>query len=245
VSRIAAALVIGDEILSGKVQDQNVAYLGRELFRIGVRLRKVVVCPDDVDTIVADLDALRAAHDVVFTSGGVGPTHDDVTIAAVARAFGVGVTRSSEMERMVRGHFKDRTTEAHLRLADVPEGAALVRNAAVPWPTVHIGNVYVLPGVPEIFRVKLDVLSERLADEGDAGFVSRAVYSDHDEWDLAPILERLVTEHPRVAIGSYPKFRGADYKVKLTFDGTDPGEVDRAADALVAALPPNRVVRRD
>jgi molybdenum cofactor synthesis domain-containing protein len=245
VSRTAAALVIGDEILTGKVQEQNVAHLGHALFRIGIRLRKVVVCPDDVDEIVGELNAMRAQFDHVFTSGGVGPTHDDVTIRAVARAFDVEVTRSPEMERLIRAHFAEATTEAHLRLADVPAGASLVRNAEVPWPTVHLGNVFVLPGVPEIFRMKLGVLRELLGREGEGRFISRAVYADSDEWDLAPILDRLVQEHPGVAIGSYPRFRGGDYKVKLTFDGTDPGTVDKAADALVAALPPERIIRRD
>lgn len=243
MSRTAAALVIGDEILSGKISEANVAYLARTLFGLGIRLRKVVVCPDEIDAIVGELDALRAAHDHVFTSGGVGPTHDDLTIAAVARAFGRDVVRSPEMERLIRDHFGDRTTDAHLRMADMPAGSRLVRTARVPWPTVQIDNVFVLPGVPEIFRVKLDAIAQILP-RGEESFVTAAVYTSCEEWDLAPILRSLVAGHPDVAIGSYPRFDDGDYAVKLTFDGVDRAAVDRAADALVDALPAERIVGR-
>jgi molybdenum cofactor synthesis domain-containing protein len=173
LARTAAALIIGNEILTGKVQEQNVAFLAKELFALGVALRRVVVCVDEIDVIVADLDALRTTHDVVFTSGGVGPTHDDVTIAAIAKAFGRKVVRAPEMEWLIRKYYAERVTDGHLRMADVPEGATLVRSAEMPWPTVQIENVYVLPGVPEIFRAKFPVLRDRLRE--GAPFVSRAV----------------------------------------------------------------------
>jgi molybdenum cofactor synthesis domain-containing protein len=239
MTRTAAALVIGNEILTGKIQESNVAFLAKELFALGVRLRRVVVCPDEVSVIAADLTALREAHDVVFTSGGVGPTHDDVTIEAVAQALDREVVRSAELERLVRGYFGARTTEEHLRMADVPAGAELIRSGEMPWPTVAVENVYVFPGVPEIFRAKFPVIRDRLRT--DAPFVSRAVYAHADEFELAPLLDAVAAAHPAVAIGSYLRWGKADYRVKLTIDGSDRSAVDQAVEALLAGLPPDQL----
>lgn len=239
--KTAAALIIGNEILTGKVQEENVAFLARELFGLGVVLRRVIVCPDEMDDIVADLNELRRRHDLVVTSGGVGPTHDDITIDAVARAFGRDVVRSAEVEALIRHHYGDRVTAGHLRMANMPEGAQLVRSPELPWPTIHLENVYVLPGVPAIFRRKFDAIRPRLG--GEIPFVSRAVYTLCDEGEVAALLQRLTVEHPEVAIGSYPRFRDPEYRVKITFDGRDPAVVDAAADAFVTALDPAKLVR--
>lgn len=243
MTRTAAALVVGNELLTGKVQEGNVAFLGQELFALGVALRRVVVCPDDEATIAADLDALRAAHDLVFTSGGVGPTHDDVTVPAVARAFGRALVRDARVERMIREHFGARTTEGHLRMAELPEGAELVHSDTIPWPVLRIENVYVLPGVPEIFRLKFELVRDRLGR--DAPFVSRAIYTRCDEGEIAALLERVERAHPGVAIGSYPRFRDPDYSVKLTFDGRDEARVREALEACLRELPPDKVVRAE
>jgi molybdopterin-biosynthesis enzyme MoeA-like protein len=239
----AAALIIGNEILTGKVQEQNVVFAARELFGLGVVLRRVIVCPDDLHVIVDDLNALRATHDVVFTSGGVGPTHDDITLDAVAMAFGRKLVQSTEMADRIRAHYGDRVTEGHLRMANMPEGAELVRSAQVPWPTVHIGNVYVLPGVPQIFRRKFEAIRPRL--EGNTPFLSRAVYTQFDEGEVASLLHRLVEDHPAVTIGSYPQWQDPAFRVKVTFDGRDAPSVDAAADAFVAASDPAMIVRRE
>lgn len=241
MARTAAALIIGNEILTGKVEEANLGYLAKELFALGVSLSRVIVCPDEVDVIVSDLNALRAAHDVVFTSGGVGPTHDDVTLEAVGKALGRQIVRSREIEQMIRHYFGDRTTEDHLRMADVPEGAMLVRNADVPWPTVIVENVYVFPGVPEIFRVKFPVLRDRL--RADAPFVSRSLYTTCDEFELAGPLSQVAADHPEVTIGSYLRWKEPDYKVKLTFDGRDRAAVERAFDAMCANIPADKLVR--
>ncbi|MCA9529020.1 MAG: competence/damage-inducible protein A [Myxococcales bacterium] len=239
----AAALIIGNEILTGKIDDTNTRYLARELFRLGVELRRVIVCPDDLDTIAADLNALRAAHDYVFTSGGVGPTHDDITIDGVALAFGRPVVRSEEVAAIIAHYYGDRLTEEHLRMANMPEGAQLIRNAEVPWPTVVIENVYVLPGVPEIFKMKFRALEERFRT--DAPFVSHAVYTLCDEGTIAARLSELAAQFPNLTIGSYMKWDDADYRVKITFDGRDADAVHAAADALVGSLPEEIVVRRE
>jgi molybdenum cofactor synthesis domain-containing protein len=177
--------MVGNEILTGKIEDTNTRYLARRLFELGIALRQVVVCPDEMDIIVRELNQLRAGHDIVFTSGGVGPTHDDITIDAVAAAFGRPVVESPEIAAMIRAHFGDIVTPAHLRMANMPEGAELVRNAKSGWPTVLCGNVYILPGVPEIFERKLDALRERL-DEGQR-FFNQTVYTHCDEGEIAAL----------------------------------------------------------
>lgn len=245
-TRTAAALIIGNEVLTGKVQEANVAHLARLLFDVGVALRRVIVCPDEIEVIAEDLNALRRSHDLVFTSGGVGPTHDDVTVKAVAHAFGRPVVRSAEIEALLRRHFERRgrpVTEADLRMADVVQGARLIRRADVVWPTLVLDNVYVLPGVPEIFRLKLEALRDEIGSS--AGFVGAAVYTRCEESAIAVLLEELAAAHPNVTIGSYLKWRGDDYRVKVTFDGRDADEVTAAADAFAASIAPEELVRRE
>lgn len=237
----AAILVIGNEILSGKIRDENVPYLAEELFGLGVELRRVVMCRDDVQVIADEVNALRRDHDVVFTTGGVGPTHDDVTLEAVAHAFGRKLSRAPDIERLVRKHFGERTTEGHLRMADIPEGATLVRSGEMPWPTVLVDGVYVFPGVPQILRMKFPVLRDRL--RADAPFVSRALFTKADEFELADLLDEAAAAHPEVAIGSYLAWDAAEYAVKLTFDGREREAVDAAVAHLVGGIDPLKLVR--
>jgi molybdenum cofactor synthesis domain-containing protein len=237
-SPTAAALVIGNEILSGKIEEANVALLARALRRLGVALRRVVVVMDDVDTIASEVRALSGEHDWLFTSGGVGPTHDDVTVEAVAKAFGVRVVSAPEMEAMLRAHYGERCTEGHLRMALVPEGASLEVTPEITWPTIRMRNTWLLPGIPEVFRMKLDVVTSHLARTVSArAFVTHAVYVKLDEGVLKPMLDRVVEGYPDVSVGSYPKWLDPEYKTKLTFDGRDEARVRAARDAFVALLP--------
>jgi molybdenum cofactor synthesis domain-containing protein len=241
-AQTAAAIVIGNEILSGKVEEANIAVLARGLRSLGILLRRVVLVLDDVETIAQEVCALSRTHDWLFTSGGVGPTHDDVTVEGVARAFGVRVVSSPAMEAMLRAHYRNRCTEGHLRMALVPEGASLEVAGEVTWPTIRLRNTWLLPGIPEVFRTKLSVALARLG--GGQAFVSRAVYVQLDEGELKPLLDRVVAGFPDVSIGSYPKWNDPTYKTKLTFDGRDPHRVAEAQDAFVALLPsgePQRV----
>jgi len=241
--RTAAALIIGNEILSGKIADTNTTLLARMLFDLGIELRRVVVCPDEIDTIARDLGVLRTTHDLVFTSGGVGPTHDDVTIEGVAACFNRPVVRSVAVEKMIRHYYGDRANDAHFRMANMPDGAEMIRSSNAPWPTVVIENVFVLPGVPEIFELKLNDLRKRL-DQGQE-FHSQAVYTLSGEGEIASLLERIATDFPGVMVGSYVKWKAEDYRTKVTFDGNDPDAVAKAADALVAELAPAQFVRRE
>jgi molybdenum cofactor synthesis domain-containing protein len=243
VTRSAAVLVIGNEILTGKVEEANVVYLARELFALGIVLKRVIVCPDDTDTIARDVNALRASFDYVLTSGGVGPTHDDVTVPAIAKAFGARLVRDAHSERMIRDHFGERTTEGHLRMAEIPEGAELIASERIPWPVLRCENVFVMPGVPEIFRLKFELVRERLV--AGAPFHSRALYTWCDEGEIASLLERVEHAHPGVTIGSYPRIGDPEYSVKITFDGGDLAAVTRALEECHAQIPPEKIVRAD
>jgi len=242
-SRSAAALIIGNELLSGKVEEGNLAVLARALRGLGVQLRRVVMVLDDVEEIAREVRELARAHDWVFTSGGVGPTHDDVTVEGVARAFDVPVVASAELRAMLESHYGARCSAGHLRMALVPEGATLEATEEVVWPTIRFRNVWLMPGIPEVFRMKMPVVSARLT--GGRAFVSRAVYTKIDEGELRPLLDAVVAAFPDIAIGSYPKWMDASYKTKLTFDGQDESRVLAARDAFVAKLPAGEPQRVD
>ncbi len=238
----AAALIVGNELLSGKVEEANVHVLARALRGLGVELRRVVVIPDDVTEIAREVGLLSEAYDWVFTSGGVGPTHDDVTVSGVARAFGVAEVEDPTLAQMLREHYGERCTAGHLRMARIPEGASLESSEDVRWPTIRFRNVWLMPGVPEIFRMKLPVVVGKIAPS--ARFVSRAVFTKMDEGDLKPLLDAIVARFPDVDVGSYPKWEDPTYRTKLTFDGRDEARVDCARNAFTALLPagePQRV----
>lgn len=235
MARTAAALIIGDEILSGKIQEANLVELARLLRSLGIELRRVVFLPDEVKLIAREVSRLASTHDDLFTSGGVGPTHDDVTLDGVARAFRVPVVIHPELLQLYKGHFGENLNEGHLRLASVPSGARLLSIAASRWPVVVMGNVWILPGIPEVFRMKLPILRQHL--QADTPFISRAVYTGMEESDLKALLDRVVAKHPQVVIGSYPTWSDPRYRTKITFDGKQSSAIERAVKDLLALLP--------
>jgi molybdenum cofactor synthesis domain-containing protein len=239
----AALLIIGNEILSGKIAEANLRVLARTLGSIGVRLERAVTVLDDRASIAAEVSALAERFDVVFTSGGVGPTHDDVTVDAVAHAFGVEVTSSAEIEALLRSYYGDKLTDGHLLMARVPVGAELVTTDEMPWHTIVMHNVWILPGVPQIFQMKMQVVRTLLA--GGVAFQSVAVYTTLDEGHLKPLLDRVVADHPDVEVGSYPKWHEPRYRTKVTFDSRDLALCECARDALLALLPDEALVRID
>lgn len=236
----AGIVLIGNEILSGKIADANAHYLCRELRALGVDVRRIVVIPDEVDEIAAHVGAFSRAFDAVFTSGGVGPTHDDVTIEGVARARGVPVVRHPALVRLLEGYYGAAINEAHLKMADVPEGADLLADEHVRFPTIVAGNVYVLPGVPEIFRRKFESLRHRFQG---APIHLRQVFTRAGESDLARHLNGLLRDFPQLMLGSYPEFSNPEYRVKLTLESRDLGYVERALAELLARLPDGCVVK--
>jgi len=240
MSRTAGIILIGNEILSGKVVDANASYLCRELRMLGVDVRKISVIPDEVDLIASEVTEHSRTFDIVFTSGGVGPTHDDVTIEGVARALGVKVVRDPQLVRLIETLAKGRVNEARLKMAEVPEGAVLVAGENLTFPAVVAGNIYVLPGVPEIFRQKFDALRERFRE---SPFHLRSVFVRIAEGTLAEHLNELLRRHPELMLGSYPEFLNPDYKVKVTLESKDPKYVEQALEELLLRLPADAVVR--
>ncbi|MCA9639692.1 MAG: competence/damage-inducible protein A [Polyangiaceae bacterium] len=238
----AAALIIGDELLSGKIREENIYELAKLLRTLGIRFCRVNLIGDDLDNIANEVKALSETHDVVFTSGGVGPTHDDITIEGVAKAFGVEAQVHADVEALLQRAYGERYHEGHQRMALVPEGAELLSSEEVPWPTIVMRNVWVLPGVPEVFRMKLLLVKAHLV--GTQRFLSRAVFTKMDEGDLKPLLDQVVAHHSEVAVGSYPRWRSPDYKTKITFDAASEVVLQPALDEFLQLLPegePQRV----
>ena len=234
----ACILIIGNEILSGRTQDKNVAYIAKGLNEVGVRLREVRVIPDVPDTIVDTVNAVRATFDYVFTTGGIGPTHDDITAENIARAFGVKLVLDPEARRRLAERYEARgieLNEARLRMAHVPEGATLIDNPVSAAPGFQIGNVFTMAGVPDICQAMFDGIKGRLV--GGRAAVSRSVSCSLPEGTIAGPLGKLQEAHPNVDIGSYPSYAPAgSFRVNLVVRGTDPAEVDAATEAVAAMV---------
>ena len=242
MDRTAGILVIGNEILSGKVVDTNSPFLTRELRSLGVTVRRILTIPDELDEIAAAVAEFHGAYDLVFTSGGVGPTHDDVTIEGVARGLGRRVVRHPAIEARLREFYKDKTNEARLRLADVPEGTELIVDGRLGFPTLKCENLYILPGIPEILEQKFSALRERFAS---APYFLRVVYTREGEGSIAEHLNATMAAFPELLLGSYPKIGDPEYAVKLTLESKDRDYVERALAHLLALLPADAVVRAE
>jgi len=243
----AAVLVIGDEILSGRTQDTNTNYIAKVLGTLGIDLKEARVVPDVEDEIVAALNALRARYTYVFTTGGIGPTHDDITADAVAKAFGVGIDYHPEAMAMLAARFSNPAdfNDMRKRMARIPLTAALVRNKASVAPGFHIGNVYVMAGVPMIMRAMM----EDIAPELKRGAIvhSRTVAARIGEGKIAAGLMAIQKDFPELAIGSYPFYSEAGFGVQLVARGRDEAKVEQAALAIevlvrVEGAEPSRVL---
>jgi molybdenum cofactor synthesis domain-containing protein len=239
-SKTASIIIIGNEILTGKTQEQNAAFLIGELHRLGVALRRVTVIPDDVEEIARVVRECAGQFDYVFTSGGVGPTHDDLTIAAVALAFNRPVIRNPELAALIHELFGENLDEARMRMADIPAGSELIASEGLRWPVVSTDNVYIFPGVPEILRSKFSAIRERFRT---TPYRTTSVFTHEDEFDLAPRLSRVAAAHPEVEIGSYPTFGREEYRVKITLEATEPAAVESALSDLLQSLDPRLLVR--
>lgn len=243
MERTAGIIVIGNEILSGKVTDTNSPFLARELRKIGIDLRRVEVISDDLDDISSTVRRFHENYDLVFTSGGVGPTHDDVTIAGVARAFARQVVREPTLEKKLRDFYEQKVNDARLKMSEVPEGAELIFGGNIPFPTMKIENVYILPGIPEILQSKFLALAERFS--GAKPYHLRVVYTREGEGAIAEFLNETLREFPDLMLGSYPKLGNPEYSVKLTLESKNEEYVDRALDRLLGLLPEGCVVKTE
>ncbi len=234
----AAMLVIGDEILSGRTRDTNTHHLACALTNHGIRLTEARVVADDHDTIKSAVQALSAAYDHVFTSGGIGPTHDDITADAVADAMGAPIDIRDDARAILQAHYDARGQElnaARLRMARIPDGATLIDNPISAAPGFTIGNVHVMAGVPTIFEAMVASVMPTLT--GGAPMLSQSLRVVRGEGDIAEALGQLAADHPEVSIGSYPFQRDGVHGSNIVVRSQDGAAVDAVMGALVRLFP--------
>jgi molybdenum cofactor synthesis domain-containing protein len=233
----ASLVVIGDEILSGRTQDKNVAQLATWLNDQGIRLAEVRIVPDDQQRIVAAVNELRAVHDYLFTTGGIGPTHDDITVDAIAAAFGVPVVVHPAARAILEDYYRGRPgglNEARLRMARVPEGAELLPNPSSGAPGVKLANVYILAGVPHIAASMLEALTGKL--EGGRPVVSVTIGAHAAESEVADLLRETEAAYAGVAVGSYPFMKDGRFGANFVIRSDDAERARACGDALAAGL---------
>ena len=240
----AGILVIGDEILSGRTKDKNIGFIAEYLSNIGIDLKEVRVVPDEEAEIIAALDALRHRYAYVFTTGGIGPTHDDITADAVAKAFGVGIDHHPEVVARFRERFQKpgELNEARLRMARIPDGAELIQSATILAPGFKIGNVIVMAGVPSIMQAMMDIVAPKL--KSGVRMLSDTVRANAREGDIGGPLREIANAHPDTIIGSYP-FLDEDKKpnTSLVVRSRDPDKLAAAMAAVKEMLAGLNVVR--
>jgi len=241
----AAVVIVGSEVLSAKVQDENGPFLARRLHELGVELAAIHVVPDRTDAIVEAMLLERRRVDWLFTAGGVGPTHDDLTLPAVARALGVPVRRNPDLVRILevmhaRHHGGDSLPDVALRMADLPEGTELLGDPE--FPTLVVSRVVMLPGVPSFLRHQFERVAHLF---GGTPFHLVTLFFAWGEDQLAIPLARVAEIHPAVEIGSYPRFDRADHRVRVTIEGKDAALVQAGARAILEAVPAVALVRAE
>lgn len=232
----AGLVVIGDEILSGRTQDRNVAQVGTWLNLQGIRLAEVRVVPDELARIVEAVNALRGPYDYLFTTGGIGPTHDDITVDAIAEALGVKVVVHPKARAVLEAYYASRggVTEARLRMARVPEGAELIENRMSGAPGIRHGNIFILAGVPHIATLMLEALSGQL--EGGQPLLSRTIGCWAPESEVADLLGQTERAHDGCQIGSYPFFKEGRVGANFVIRSTDEGAIEACASDLIGRL---------
>lgn len=240
MTKTAALIVIGNEILSGKVQDVNSPYFCQELRKLGVNVRRISVIADDPEEIGREVSQCSETYDYVLTSGGVGPTHDDLTILGIARGFGQPVRRHPDLEGILRDYYMGTLNEAQLKLCEVPQGATLLTREGLSFPVIRFRNVYVFPGIPEILRKKFEAIKEQFRE---APFFLRTVFLCAQEDRIAHYLTAVLRSYPNLEIGSYPEAGQVDYQVKITMESKDQVYLDAAYQYLCTLLPAQFVVR--
>jgi len=232
----ACLIIIGNEILSGRTKDENLAFIALRLNDRGIRLREVRVIPDVTDTIVDTVNECRANFDYVFTTGGIGPTHDDITADSIAKAFGVENRLNDEAYQLLLGHYgsREKINEARMRMAHTPVGAQLIHNPISLAPGFQMENVFVMAGVPRIMQVMFDGLGDRLV--GGQPLLSRAIDAKLPEGVIANGLGIVQTRYAEIDIGSYPYFRDGRAGCTLVLRGADEAQLDQAADEVRALV---------
>jgi molybdenum cofactor synthesis domain-containing protein len=240
MSKTAGIVIIGNEVLSGKTQDINSHFFCTELRRLGVEVQKISTIQDEIELIGQEVATFSQRYDYVFTSGGVGPTHDDVTIDGIAHGFGLKVVRHPDIERRMRQRLGNQVNEARLRMANVPDGAKLLATEALFAPIVNIRNVYIFPGIPSILQERFHAIKEMFRD---TPYYLKNVYVRYGEGVIAEMLNELLVKFPKLMLGSYPVLDVPEYKVKVTLESKDQSYLDQALQAFIASLPNDAVHR--
>jgi molybdenum cofactor synthesis domain-containing protein len=230
----AALIIIGDEILSGRTHDKNTPWIAERLTELGVRLGEVRVIPDKEQTIIDTVNEMRGIHDYVFTTGGIGPTHDDITAESIAHAFGVEVKLHEGAYQELLKYYKDESeiTEARKKMAMIPEGGELIDNPVSGAPGIKIGNVYIFAGVPRIMQSMFDAIAHTL--KGGKPVKSKSVSVDLPESAVADGLGEIQKKFPEIAIGSYPQYRNGRFGTTLVLRGVNDEDLDAATQDVVA-----------
>ena len=242
MSKSAGIVIIGNEVLSGKTQDTNSYFLCTELRRLGVEVQRISTIPDVIELIGQEVAGFANRFDFVFTTGGVGPTHDDVTIEGIAHGFGLKVVRHPDIERRMRERLGADINETRLRMANVPEGAQLLATEALFAPVVVIRNVFIFPGIPRILQERFHAIKERFRE---APYLLKNVYVTYGEGIIATMLNDVLAKFPDLLLGSYPVLEIPEYKVKVTLESKDAAYLDAALQSFLSSLPDGAVHRID
>jgi len=239
MGKTAGIIIIGDEILSGKVQDHNAFFMAKELWAHGIQLSRISIIPDDVDQIAEEVRTYSMKFDYVFTSGGIGPTHDDVTIEGIAKAFNVKTIIDNTLKEIVENKMGTLSPEK-LKMAEMPEGSELVSNSNLSFPLIKFKNIYIFPGIPELLRKKFFAI-ENLFNEPHVSL--KKIYISESESEIAPILKDILARFKSVKIGSYPIMNIKDYSIIVTIESLDEVSLSAAVKELLHCLPNDKIFK--
>ncbi len=238
----AAIIIIGNEVLSGKVTDLNSSFLARELRALGVSVARITVIPDDVKIIAETISESRNTYDLIFTCGGIGPTHDDVTMAGIALGLGRPLTRHAGLLELMTQDAEKAPNAAQLRMTDVPEGTELIFSETLRVPVLHFEHIYIFPGIPQLVVSKFNAIKEAFRE---APFFLAKLYLSAGESQVAGFLEDTLTRFPLLQLGSYPSTKRMDYKILLTLESKEKRYLEDALEDLMALLPGEAILRVD
>lgn len=233
-TKTAGIIIIGNEILSGKVRDSNSYFLASELRALGVDVKRIFVIPDETDIIGETAFEFSNKYDYVFTSGGVGPTHDDVTMAGIAKGFGVKLSKHPEIEKLLCSRFDDAVNDAVLKMTELPEGTEVIVNEGMRYPVIFFRNIFIFAGIPDYLKEKFSIIKERFRS---STFHLKRLFLNGHESEFAEILESVVLNNRDVNFGSYPILGQTDYRVVVTAESKSEHLLEKAMDELLNILP--------
>jgi molybdenum cofactor synthesis domain-containing protein len=238
--KTAAIVITGNEILSGKVPEQNAQYLARELRLLGVNLKRVAILPDETKTIAEEIAFCKGRFDFIFTSGGIGPTHDDMTVEGIALGLNRALVESETLSKLLTDIYSDAINKALMKMAVVPEGVEFIYGAGLKLPVLLIENVYIFPGVPEYLVKKFTAIRERFLD---TPFYLKKIFLCQDEGEIADSLHKTLAQFPKLLLGSYPILHQKEYQVIVTLESKDADYLESAVKTLLSLLPRDSVYK--